>query len=351
MQTLGTRGRPNLAQVAADYRQLKAGADPEAVEAARLGREAAIAVKRLSAPTNRSWGSFGPTTRQMQAARARQSQLAFYTANKEKTMVEQAQLLMEKVYSGSSLASSLGLAKACSRLAKAAERQQEMEHHRVLQEYQNSQGETLVKGVLQQVPTLARSSLEVVPDPALRLFQLRPQSLVTQGIKACSVLSGNASSNAAKELQRYWQGLHTTVDSGMETGAERGASSRERPRPCLESGVCLCEGEGKVLKRCMQLFLKLMKERFRTQAQKLELAAGKVVCLCQPLHEGDEARGSNDFAEMEVFLHIGLMYWKPYRPTCQLMLRATKPEGEPPVEGALYLKVRDHCLAWGQREM
>lgn len=82
--------------------------------------------------------------------------------------------------------------------------------------------------------------------------------------------------------------------------------------PCIMAGMCVCQGEGRLLDKFRVRFLQAMKAVFKpTTPQRQLLVDGKVVC-CLRNQQAEAADGQAQPGPHEVWLHIGYMLFSPY---------------------------------------
>ena len=202
----------------------------------------------------------------------------------------------------------------------------------------------------------AMRDLQVTPEQAPSFTSFPAQGLTAVefapdvGTAAESLLSlakqHHLSSNFSAALTMDWQSkIDTIMHAGLPPIPD---TSREQKQAdlCRLAGVCLCSPEGKVLKSfCFKLLAALKPlTRWLTPARTW-LMEGELVLVLQfvPLpasgQDGLQAVLDTppDFTlpgDGQHWLHIGLMYLRPYRPTFQLLTRS---ERAPSVQGSVSL--------------
>ena len=251
-QTLGSKGRPDLADLARQYREHVEAGDEVAEEARRLGRGVALAARtehKVAAHRKRG-RNFGLNTRQLQVAMWKQTCSAIYSQLKNKDLWDKASHLQDSVNSGASLERALKIARACQQMAKREEGEVLTSQLSHLQKFQKEVTPPWIQTLLQQVPTLQRASLVGVPDPKLRLFELSSSAIHKRATECCSVFCGSKSSNVGATMDGYWEGLHETVDGRLRPGEEETPRHVKLDRtPCQEAGTCICQGPGLIHKQ------------------------------------------------------------------------------------------------------
>eukprot|EP00971_Amphidinium_carterae_P345792 6486925-Amphidinium_carterae.1 len=102
---------------------------------------------------------------------------------------------------------------------------------------------------------------------------------------------------------------------------------------CLQTGVCICSAQGKLLHQVTLRFSALLKETFKQQRGKKLLVDGHVlVCFLFGGAEGSSPfdtignASSSSSSLGPCWVSIPLMYLTPYRPTYQLMSPADSPD-------------------------
>eukprot|EP00971_Amphidinium_carterae_P350363 6491504-Amphidinium_carterae.1 len=147
--------------------------------------------------------------------------------------------------------------------------------------------------------------------------------------KALEVVSWsqqNVKSNLGPSLQRLWNDLHETV-GGINADSLPPPFAANKKSSCISAGFCLCTEAGKVVHNLRNRCINNMKVQFKGSAQRALLAKGMVV-LHLTTEVDEPSLGPTLPAEHEEhFLHVGLMYFSPYRPTFQTMWRSTRASG------------------------
>jgi hypothetical protein len=124
-----------------------------------------------------------------------------------------------------------------------------------------------------------------------------------------------ASQNFLDALKRDWQQRHRLLEHHMAPQLPADAPKRDAKQkpPCSEAGLCLCTPEGQLTWRHRQMLMGALKNAVKSMAQGPQrLHSGDVVLRLVPNAE-DPPGALQDSKEM--WLHVGLHYMSPWRPT------------------------------------
>eukprot|EP00971_Amphidinium_carterae_P219863 4364707-Amphidinium_carterae.1 len=141
--------------------------------------------------------------------------------------------------------------------------------------------------------------------------------------------------NVLHSLQAEWQELHTPVMHEQCQPIDVAGGSMSK---CQECGFSVCSNENKQLWTLKQKVVKELKGIFRSKKKGNLLDKGNVVCLftSEATKDGDALP-----KPISLWLHCGLMYFKPIRPTFQLLYPAQAPLAEDAPGDCQYLEVLD----------
>lgn len=110
---------------------------------------------------------------------------------------------------------------------------------------------------------------------------------------------------------------------------------------CLKAGRCVCCKDGLELRRLRNSLLRAMKRVFlaKTQQQR-DLVDGFIVAHLRGKVAGNSAveQVELDSSFKDVYLHVGMMYLRPYRPTWMEVEPVAPPSDIDPAAGELWVK-------------
>lgn len=312
--SLGKRGTPNLKLLAVDYNAEKKQGSLDGGSVARAGKAATI-VGRLH-PPKAGQSAFGPTGRiakQRGSLDFRRSLVAAATGD------DSAQTALALADSLAAAGTNLAMCVSTAKAAMALRTKQQKDRAEKLQEslsaFRMGAGAKLVQGFVEAIEGLPPGmTLVPVPSPGGSCIEVVPAKAddLAHGV-AWAYQSKQA--NASGALRKYWADSHQAVPEGSAEGA---AATEKTTSECYKAGRCLCTNEGKELRRLRNNFLKALKKACPpNSAERKALASGDIVAR---LSEGPWSAAADAVAQVagptkDIFLHVGLMYFNPFRPT------------------------------------
>ena len=337
----GAGERPDWSQLAEEYRQAKEDHTAEFQQAQQLGQAAASRHRE----GHQAKSSFGPYTRDVgRRERERGPALfgGFWTTAAEpearnpaaETTTEQEALVIRTETQVSQLR---GTARRQA-IAKAGARRQEQKWLDQLVEEQQA---LVLSKLAQTLPSFQPylPSLHLMPMVTPLTMQICPRSIDSAVEIAAAVANKRKHGSWHQALQQLWANLNTVVTPQQQQPTTQcEASAAEAPRkatPCCGLGVCVCEGHNKLAYHCMVRLVKALKRlapRGDEQARG-ELTQGFVCLKLQMRRQIQSRTGWSALAEdpdesehmhtaeaePSKWIHIGLQYLKPYRPTFQVL--------------------------------
>ena len=316
LATLGQVGTPNLRDVAALYRQARTEGHENIAQAQALSRAAADA-KDLASSEGQASYFLGQKSKDFYRVRDRKVATEFKASLPEGTDVDKAlSIIRHHKASPTCMGAAVALAKSLIRL-DSAERQDKLKLQKQrLEEYNAAVGTAEVKRYQGLLPCLKDVSWKSVPSMAVPVLELSPSETQRKAMAVCSAICGTQTPLAGA-MDKFWEEQHYTIDKGLDM-KQRGQAEEKTHTECLESGVCLCSAEGQALKRLHRAFLAKMKGAFQLQDMKSLLANGQI-CVRLTERGQDMPATGNRGRRPDIFLHVAMMYWSPYRPTFLLM--------------------------------
>ena len=213
---------------------------------------------------------------------------------------------------------------------------------------------------------ILRSSLHYVPHHSLLLADVVPNTYPEMSVGVASFAKQHSRTlSLSASLRQDWQRRHQTI--GVSDGEADAPRSSKNPTLCCQYGLCLCNPMGKKVLSLRNHFLKLLKTLVSTKvaSDKACLQEGwLVVMLKQEVSTAEKPSWSacaSDVLEEdledrqwakaeEIWLHIAMQYFSPYRPTFQRLLFETREDS-----GRIRLRQTGHFLSefrlWNSLEL
>ena len=191
------------------------------------------------------------------------------------------------------------------------------------------------------LPMTDSSSLHPQPHSSMTVLQVASDSIDQASCVAAWAAANSRHCNLAAGPKQNWQAKNATVMQPERTLIQKKKPSKK----CLERGLCTCTDEGKLQLSCRNEILRHLKQDFGRvdKAALASLKEGFIVLRFAPEQDAQPqsswsgealrfARGQAEAGTLQaqetVWVHVGLMYFKPYRPTFQVLrpLETTAPE-------------------------
>ena len=198
-------------------------------------------------------------------------------------------------------------------------------------------GQAVVERVLAVIPEALKLApcMHVIPKAGMSQVEVAYDSVDVSTTITSWTLANSKTSNLKATLEKHWRSVNEMLQDSKQSPLPAVTERRGR---CVTYGHCFCGARGKEVWRLRNQFLKSLKASFQRgmEERKGWLVNGfVVVCLTSLLEEGESANSAfaelaSDYLEEEtaldpmlsskvIWLHIALMYLKPYRPTFQLL--------------------------------
>lgn len=339
-QSLGSVGRPPLKALGASYRQAKAVGAPEIAQAQALG----AAARRAGAASKPRAGqsSFGAKSRQVCRRRIRELRGAIcsglQSADKEQRAFSMGEWLAA---SGADTTTALSLARSALRLHEKRDKHARAEMETALKAFQEGAGAEMLKEFRAAVPPLNNQVLLPVPWPTGPMFEVfAPHRDLAAPAAAWAVESRE--STLSTSLRQHWATRHKTLLEGdcRPVGEQQKGAA---PTECRSVGRCVCSAEGQQIKRFKNSLLRCMKKVCPTGSEeRAKLVQGFVVVhlIGRPAEGDDEAYLASESPVKGAWLHIGLQYLSPYRPTYMALQPVRDACGQEILDGTVLLQVQ-----------
>lgn len=278
-------------------------------------RVGALATARAKAcPLKWGQSAFGANGRVIARRRIqdlRQSLCAGISGDKEDATLAIGSRL---VLSGVNVATCLSLARSALRADGQGLSQEQKDSAAQIEAFRSGAGAQQVQQVAQVLPALATAPL--VPIPSNHGFTFQWQGVPADMVSKVSAwVSASKTSNLPHCLDQLWAETHELL---VEDAAAPVADRNHADNECKRVGMCLCSEDGRRLRAFRNCFLQAMKRVFAVgSTQRARLLEGYVVAHIVHEPSADEAKQDDPESEkgLHLWLHIGLMFLSPYRPT------------------------------------
>lgn len=323
----------------ADYRDNKKGLEVGEDELGRIG-EAATHAGRACIPAAGS-SAFGPTGREARRKKLRQLCNGVVGTSNDYNKEEAALVLADKLTSlGVTVSTSLAAARGAQRQRTLDDKQRMVRQDEALAKYRAGIGAEAVNDFLAKHPCLPTiGCFDPVPSPRGLLVEVRPAAAHVVG-NAVAWAAKSKESNASACMKECWEAMHATLP---ERNSPACSAPAMQPSVCWTAGRCICSPEGRALNSLRGSFLKRMSRAFPPRSPERALLVGGDIVL--------RLRGSPDPEDMEalvnldqpfpvVWLHVGLMYLCPFRPTFSELVPVPSDEDERSGQEVAHLKAR-----------
>ena len=343
LSCLGTKGRPDLAVIAEEFRRQKAELTAQFRHAAEIAKAAKGARKKRSSadPT------FGPNSKAHRLQRVQDARAVLWRKTQH---LDQASRMVaigdHALRQGLDRPEALALARAAEKFDAAQEVQRHEKAMESLERYRGGTGAEVVRQVQDLLPGMEHMDMLAVPLGPFDCVALKPMdpSLPTG---ACAWAHGISKVNLSPKLEKQFLQQCRPV-LGEDCESLPNTDTQPEPTKCFEAGVCLCKGVGPKLKAIGNGLDTHMRKIFNAKCEhRLSLVEGFVVLrlMGEPISDNvDEIMGQEN-AFPSVFFHVGMHYLTPFRPTL-LKLEPASDDGEEPAQGGrLYVQAQAYSRA------
>ena len=340
--TAGSQGRADFRELGRQYREHHVSQDPEMHRLGEFARDTALVGGQLRYGVS----SFGPTTRHVHRAFQRRALESAWGRLKDLNPAERVEALVK---TGSLDATDTGkilkMASTYRRMETKAKKQAVLDDINVLKKFETSVGQAQLARLQSIMPVMTSQAdfLTTVPWPSQCgvCFHWTPHAAEAV-TKSVAYASRSRQTNLAGNLEKEWQELHLPV---CHTDVEPPTLRTTKPTLCQKAGLCLCEGEGKLLKRFKFLVFQSMRQVFADKPQREHLASGNVVVMFSST--GEQADPDDSIILQELWFHVGFVSFSPYTACFQVLQRVDTPLYDALGDGVqdrLYMKARPPSL-------
>ncbi|CAK0908812.1 unnamed protein product, partial [Prorocentrum cordatum] len=336
-------GRPDWGRLSAECNALSPEAKAYYVE---LGRLATIAGRGMSATKS----AFGVTFGKAQKAARRKLRRAVADRGRDQLSDEalvaqlSAAVLQESADGPGDFFQSVqlvqSLARAGARSSGEASAREDARIDCALATFTQDVGNRQVAKFMAAAPELSTfaEALVAIPHSPCPLFDYNPDSGLVGGKIAAWASRHATDSNLSSALQSDWTMKTWPISPGpAHCGGGEDDAAHLRPSKCQLAAVCLCSEEGKNLDKFCKNLLTALKPMVKAKsAARRTLLDGKLVCRLTWTRsdvDDDHVAAAPVGAppppqrQGDVWMHIGMMYLSPYRPSWHLVERRRDGEG------------------------
>ena len=355
LRSRGSGEKPNFQALAEAYQEAKRSLSEEYQLALSMGRAATFLHRAEEGPTNTGRSSFGTFTRQV---RRRLGQQAEAHSTPEPGVLQlpgiQLHIESEQPYQVSLKHSTdLELSKLRSMLARQGRDKAKRQRQRqdVLDSWvQQLQGPAL--GHLQiALPELDAhlADLHMRPSSGFLSFDVAPNNLDPARKVAAWAFQNSRKSNISSVLQQQWGTLNTPVEPAqLKPGGARESALPPLRGKCCDDGMCTCSPAGRKISNFRDRLLALLKRHLPRSNDEIKalMMQGHFCILLQSdanvqkpaldlqemfadmeVSSDSEDHATSEAMTGELWLHLGLMCLKPYRPTWQRLQKKDETAG------------------------
>lgn len=194
-----------------------------------------------------------------------------------------------------------------------------------LQDWRSTVGAKHVVGAVHAIPGIAAATPALSGLPSAQALAACLTWCCRCGAEVPRLLAAakaDGNEQLLDQLQQDWQARSSVYNHNDRTPFPPEESRNPSQKPsCLEAGVCLCGDAGNAVWQAKRNVMTGLRKACNTQETKRLLSDGDIVLHLtahMDAEEGDDDRegGCGQPLHLESFwLHVGLMYWSPLRPT------------------------------------
>lgn len=316
-KSLGKPGKPDLRILGKSYNEDVASGKVDMKNLQRLGRAAAIRAQHVALTSGAS--AFGPKGRNLKRHKMRLLRSGLVALANSTDKDDRAISVGKSVVAtGVDAAACLSLARSALRTGGSDKRKALVDRCEVLKTWGSTVGSKIVERLKEEHPWLRAYALQPLPLPKGAMVALQePDGDEVAGVAAWA--SASRSSNLGACLKSSWDDMHKTL---LEEDCQPCMQKPAAALGCWAAGCCICSPDGKALHQLCAALLANMKRTFPKASAKRQLLANGSIVACLRLDysvDDYEAMLELDTPLRLMYLHIGLMYFKPFRPTMMVL--------------------------------
>eukprot|EP00971_Amphidinium_carterae_P021777 429624-Amphidinium_carterae.2 len=309
MQFFGQVGqKPDLLASAKEYRQAMADKSAAYMEAARMGKIATVRSKLGLAHAGQT--AFGASARSLCRNMLRNAKVALLQSSHGESLLQQANALAERAELAE-MPLSVALTHA-RELVKSATRQRQTEIDKMRKELDSfglGPGQQQLQHIKSIAPTLFQgmSHITAVPSGLGLHIQMQAGNAEVAGKAVAWASAAEKTTNLCQSLDHSWSMLHKQI---LHEDCPELVDNNCH-NPCQLAGRCLCSAHGQTLMKMKLQLHRLLKASCMLPLDKHKLGNGMLV-LQVTSNSNIDGSGSD---LVELWFHIGLVYYRPYRVT------------------------------------
>eukprot|EP00971_Amphidinium_carterae_P351001 6491847-Amphidinium_carterae.2 len=231
-----------------------------------------------------------------------------------------------------------------------AERRKVEQARLSLEQFTSTLGKTQIEDMSKVYGFVSPATFQPLPLGEVMLLRHTPPTRDHAVRATNTALMDQKRSNLGVCMSDYWQQWHETVDAKQ---AQEFRHEVDTERLCQKEGICLCCGDGLLLKKLRNAVNDFMKQAFKKQ-QSLKALCKDGSCVLEFSHTMDTGIVADDLPSPagavrdevpNVFLHVAMLYLSPFRATYHCVQRVQSPSMDEAALNRVFVKVlRKPCL-------
>ena len=316
----GQVGRPDMRELSRQYQAQRLSQDPHLQRLGELARDTAL----VGAQPRYGVSSFGPTTRHSQRAHQRRATEGLWSRLRSMTPADRVDWLAKQgVVDLSDVSKIIRMATAQRRMETRARQKTIEAEVEVLKRFESSIGQSQLQRLCYAMPSLTVQGpyVTTIPWPSKCgvCFDWAPYA--SEAVTRGAGFAGNSrQTNLASNLEREWRETHLPVERVNDPVPAQQSNHKSL---CQEVGLCVCQGDGRSIKRLHDLVFQEMRKVFAARSHREELSNGNiVVCFAS---SGAQDDPDDSVILEELWFHVGMVLFSPYKGCFQVLQRVATP--------------------------